>query len=279
MGIAGRAIIRNDDGSVGTKLVRINKPVARIPNLAIHLTAAADREAFAFNLHENCKAILSMDPQNVSSETLPNGLNPCLATLVATECDISVDSIMDLDLQLIDLQPSCIGGASEELLFSGRLDNLCSSFQCVRAIIDTAKEMEESSSSSSYDRNVQMVLMFDHEEVGSNSSQGAGSSMFMDTLRRIDSCLGGGATDSLVRAMRKSFVVSIDMAHAHHPNYPAKHDPCMAPKINQGLVIKHNANQRYATNAFSAVMFKQFGAIAGLPMQEFSVRSDMGCGR
>ena len=81
-----------------------------------------------------------------------------------------------------------------------------------------------------------------------------------------------------MRSLRKSFVVSIDMAHALHPNYTAKHDPTMAPKINGGLVIKHNANQRYATNAISASMFRQFGKLAGVPVQEFSVKSDSGCG-
>ena len=81
-----------------------------------------------------------------------------------------------------------------------------------------------------------------------------------------------------MRSLRQSLVVSIDMAHALHPNYSGKHDPTMAPKINGGLVIKHNANQRYATNPISASMFRQFGKLAGIPVQEFSVKSDSGCG-
>ena len=273
LGIAGRILVRKPDGSITSQLVRIDRPVARIPNLAIHMTSGTERDSFAPNLHDHCKAILSMDPDLVTGETLTNGLHPCLAHLIATECGIATDDIVDMELQLVDLQPSCLGGASDELLFSGRLDNLCSSYQCLRALIDSSKD-----AGGAHQRNIQMAMLFDHEEVGSNSAQGAGSSMFMDTLRRIDTALGG-APDSLLRALRKSYVVSIDMAHAHHPNYAHKHDPAMAPKINKGLVIKHNANQRYATNAHSAVMFREFGTMAGVPMQEFSVRADMGCGR
>lgn len=277
LGIAGRVIARKADGSMEAKLVCIDRPVARIPNLAIHLTSAEERASFAPNLHEHCKAILSMDPSLVETTPLSNGFHPCLASMVAAACGLkSPEDIVDMDLQLIDLQPSVIGGAAEELVFSGRLDNLCSSYQCIRAICDAADECA-ANPSSGYHRNIQMAMIFDHEEVGSNSCQGAGSSMFTDTLSRIDSQLST-TSDSLLRAKRKSLVVSIDMAHAHHPNYPSKHDPCMAPKINRGLVVKHNANQRYATNSSTSVMFKEFANIAGLSMQDFSVRADMGCG-
>lgn len=219
-----------------------------------------------------------MDPTNVNAAPLANGFNSCLAHLVAGELQINPEDIVDLDLQLIDLQPSCVGGASNELVFSGRLDNLCSSYQCIRSIIAASKE-GENLPDSLYHNNIQIAMVFDHEEVGSNSAQGAGSSMFMDTLRRIDASFSTNIPTSLMQSLRKSFVVSIDMAHAHHPNYPAKHDPTMAPKINQGLVIKHNCNQRYATNSVSAVMFREFANINNLPIQEFSVRSDMACGR
>ena len=237
-----------------------------------------ERNSFAPNLHEHCKAILSMDPSQVNAEPLSNGFNSCLTHLISQELHINPEDIVDLDLQLIDLQPSCLGGASDELIFSGRLDNLCSSYQCIRSII-TASQEGEQLPDSLYHHNVQIAMIFDHEEVGSSSAQGAGSSMFMDTLRRIDASFSTNITSSLMQALRKSYVVSIDMAHAHHPNYLSKHDPVMAPKINQGLVIKHNCNQRYATNSISAVMFREFAKISHLPIQEFSVRADMACGR
>jgi aspartyl aminopeptidase len=310
LGIAGRVIIRNADGNFESRLVKINRAVARIPNLAIHLTSGPlslprprpspltflpssfssgdERTSFSPNLHEHCKAILSMDPSNVRAQPLANGFNSCLAHLIAEEIGLSdPEDLVDLDLQLIDLQPSCVGGASDELIFSGRLDNLCSSYQCIRSLISASQEATELPMTSLCHNNVQIVMIFDHEEVGSSSAQGAGSSMFMDTLRRIEanfsldspSTSTSNSSISLMQALRKSYVVSIDMAHAHHPNYPGKHDATMAPKINQGLVIKHNCNQRYATNSLSAVMFREFAKISNLAIQEFTVRADMACGR
>jgi aspartyl aminopeptidase len=123
-----------------------------------------------------------------------------------------------------------------------------------------------------------MLMLFDHEEVGSASTTGAGSSLFMDTLGRINQSLTDGTHSTLMRSLRKSFVVSIDMAHGLHPNYAGKHDASMAPKMHHGLVIKHNCNQRYATNAVSASMFRQIGKLAGVLMQDFTVRADSACG-
>lgn len=278
LGIAGRAIIRGSDGSIDQKLFQINDPIARIPNLAIHLTSGTERESFAPNLQEHGKALLSMDPDFLAlkpteAETEANGgrIHPGLLRLVAKHLDIPSESIEDLEMQLIDLQPSTIGGACQEFIYSGRLDNLCSSYQCLRAVLDTAPTVEPTT--------IKIAMLFDHEEVGSNSCQGAGSSMFIDTLKRIHESLFGATTStSFMRSLRRSFVVSADMAHGLHPNYQGKHDASMAPLINQGMVIKHNANQRYATNALSATVFRRAAKMEGIPVQEFTVRSDSGCG-
>ena len=278
LGIAGRVITRNNSGEISSRLVKIDRPVARIPNLAIHMQTLEERKAFAINLHEHCKAILSMDPSEVSTTIPRNGFHQCLMHLVAENLGLTEDDeVLDMELQLIDTQPSAIGGAKDEFILSGRLDNLCSSFQSVRALIDASSEAN-GNPSSDFHKNIQVILLFDHEEVGSSSTQGAGSSMFMDTLRRIHKNFAPETSDALQQSLRRSLVISIDMAHAHHPNYPAKHDPAMAPRINQGLVIKHNANQRYATNTVGSIMFREFGRLADLPIQEFSVRSDAGCG-
>lgn len=184
LGLAGR-VITEENGIVRTKLVRIDKPVARIPNLAIHLTSGSERESFAPNLQEHAKAILSMDSTFVDmatecTDTAKSArLHPGLLHLIATESKISSESIIDMELQLTDVQPSTVGGASDELIFSGRLDNLCSSYQIIRALADGSSESLESQ------LNIRMAMMFDHEEVGSASCSGAGSSMFMDTLRII----------------------------------------------------------------------------------------------
>jgi aspartyl aminopeptidase len=279
LGLAGRVITQNTAGDMFSKLVKIDHPVARIPNLCIHMQTAEERKAFAINLHDHCKAILTMDPDVVNETAPANGFHPCLMHLITENLDLPADeTVLDMELQLTDTQPSAIGGAKNEFILSGRLDNLCSSFQSTKALIDAASEATVSPESD-FHKNIQIVMLFDHEEVGSASTQGAGSSMFMDTLRRIHKHFADDSSDALQQAFRKSLIVSIDMAHAHHPNYPSKHDPAMAPKINKGLVIKHNANQRYATNSVSAIMFREFGRLADVPMQEFSVRSDMGCGR
>ncbi len=193
LGLAGRAVIKNADGGIDTKLFRIDEPIARIPNLAIHLTAGAEREHFAPNLHEHAKAILSMSqefidtPPSDEEKDASSRIHPALLRLIAEKLDIPSSDIEDVEMQLIDVQPACLGGASDELLFGGRLDNLCSAYQSLRALIDTASDPAVTEQS-----NVKMIMLFDHEEIGSASCVGAGSSMFMDTLKLIHDCLGDG---------------------------------------------------------------------------------------
>lgn len=190
LGVAGRLIIRGEGGRMESRLVRIDEPVARIPCLAIHLTSGAERERFEPNLQEHCQALLSMNPEVVKAkpteaeEEVSSRFHPGLLRLVAARAGLPIEAIEDMELQLIDVQPSAIGGASGEFIFSGRLDNLCSTYQCLRAVID-------SSAGAALDtqRNVCLAMLFDHEEVGSASAQGAGSSLFMDTLRRINAVI------------------------------------------------------------------------------------------
>jgi len=276
LGIAGRAILRGPNGSIDQRLFRIDRPIARIPTLAIHLTSGTERESFAPNLQEHCKALLSINPSfiNATSQGVDasNGrIHYGLRQMVATELGVDASEIEDLEMQLIDVQPSNLGGACNEFLCSGRLDNLCSAYQCLRALIDTPEDAEASS--------IKLTMLFDHEEVGSASCQGASSSLFVDTLKRIhETLLQTSTSSSFMRALRRSFVVSADMAHGLHPNYPGKHDSTMAPVLNGGLVIKHNANQRYATNALSATVFRRAAELGGVKTQEFTVRSDSACG-
>ena len=188
LGIAGR-VISEINGAMKTTLVRIDRPIARIPNLAIHLTSGSERESFAPNLQEHAKAILSMDPSFIDTKvdgveaSTASRLHAGLLHLIAAEANLDAGNIVDMELQLIDVQPSTIGGASGDMIFSGRLDNLCSSYQIMRALIDGSSSDLESQT------NIRMAMMFDHEEVGSESCCGAGSSMFMDTLRLISDSL------------------------------------------------------------------------------------------
>ncbi|CAI5525871.1 unnamed protein product, partial [Closterium sp. Naga37s-1] len=205
--------------------------------------------------------------------------HPLLLQLLASELGCSPASIADFDLQLCDTHPSAIAGALNEFVFSGRLDNLASSFAALQALLAAG---ESESESEEAEGGVSMVLLFDNEECGSDSAQGAGSPLLLDAIRRVNAATGTAAASPsegvVERSLQKSFVVSADMAHCHHPNYPERHEELHQPKMHKGLVIKHNANQRYATTAVTAALFRELATCHGIPVQDFVVRNDTGCG-
>jgi aspartyl aminopeptidase len=195
LGLAGRILHRGSHGEILSTLVQINEPIARIPNLAIHLTSGSERESFAPNLQEHAKALLTfngsllnMTADDVEGSEHTSRIHPALLRLLSQHSGIPASAIEDAELQLIDVQPSTRGGIDGEFIISGRLDNLCSSYQCLRAIIDGSNE------DLSNQTNVRLAFLFDHEEVGSSSYNGAASSLFMDTLRLINSYLLDGST-------------------------------------------------------------------------------------
>ncbi|KAF8365086.1 hypothetical protein HHK36_032910 [Tetracentron sinense] len=197
-----------------------------------------------------------------------------LLQLLATQAGCEPDDICDFELQACDTQPSIVAGAMKEFIFSGRLDNLCMTFCSLKALLDATS----SKSSLEDETGVRMVALFDHEEVGSNSAQGAGSPVMLDALSRITNSFTSSDSKFLEKAIQRSFLVSADMAHALHPNYMDKHEENHQPKLHGGLVIKHNANQRYATNAVTSFIFREIAKMHDLPIQEFVVRNDMACG-
>ncbi|MCL7034112.1 hypothetical protein MKW94_030195 [Papaver nudicaule] len=293
--VAGRLIIRESkDGAVSYshRLVRIQEPIMRIPNLAIHLDRSTD--GFKPNSQTHLVPILATSVKaelnkvaadNVSAESdgkTSNGKkdnddkkhHSLLLQLLASEVGCKPEDICDFELQLCDTQPSIVAGALKEFIFSGRLDNLCMSFCSLKALIDSTS----SESSLENEPGVRMVALFDHEEVGSNSAQGAGSPVMFDALSRVTDSLNSSTSKLLEKAIQKSFVVSADMAHALHPNYMDKHEENHQPKMHGGLVIKHNANQRYATNAVTSFIFREIAEKHNLPIQDFVVRNDMPCG-
>lgn len=199
--------------------------------------------------------------------------HPALPALLAAELGCAADEIQDFELQLCDTQPATLGGAFDEFVYSGRLDNLASCYTSLRAFLAASTP-----ASLAGETGVRMVAHFDHEEVGSASAQGAASPVMMDAMRRVASALAAGQADAVERSVRASFLVSSDMAHAVHPNYADKHEPAHAPRMHGGLAVKHNSNQRYATDAVSSFLFRELGRCAGVPMQEFVTRSDCACG-
>jgi aspartyl aminopeptidase len=287
--IAGRVIVRDKrEGGVSYahKLVRVQEPIMRIPTLAIHLDRTISSEGLKINSQSHLVPVLATAIKNElqksvgengpkeTSENKNTKHHPLLLQLIAKEANCELDDISDFELQLCDTQPSIVAGAMKEFIYSGRLDNLCMSFCSLKALIDSTFAEH----SLDHESGVRMVALFDHEEVGSNSAQGAGSPAMLDALSRITASFNTSNNKLLEKAIQRSFLVSADMAHALHPNYMDKHEENHQPKMHGGLVIKHNANQRYATNAVTAFIFREIAERHQLPVQDFVVRNDMGCG-
>lgn len=199
---------------------------------------------------------------------------PLLVQLLASTLKVDSKDIVDFELNLFDVQPASLGGVRSEFVHSSRLDNLASCFLSLRGLIDhvTNDGLEE-------DSGISMIAMFDHEEVGSSSATGAGSPIVGEAVKRISHVLGQDSPLLYDNVIQKSFVLSVDQAHAVHPNYASKHEKSHGPKMNGGMVIKRNSNQRYATTGLTGLIIREIAKKAGLPpIQEFVVRNDCACG-
>ena len=249
LGVAGRLTM--SDGTAA--LVDVRRPIARVPQLAIHL----DR-----NVNER----LTLDPQQ--------HLHPVWATGTATPGEfaewIAGEAGCDLpafwELCLYVVQPAALLGADESLLAGGRLDNQVSCWAAVDALIAATPGDA-----------IAMIVLNDHEEVGSGSTTGAAGPLLERVLERHVLARGGNR-DSLLRALAASSCVSADNAHAVHPNYTDRHDPAHAPVVNAGPAIKINVNQRYATSSETAALFRRACERAGVPHQVFVSRNNVPCG-
>merc|ERR1712137_690098 len=273
LGIAGRVIVKNSNGELSHQLVNVNKPVVRVPTLCIHLSD--DRENFKFNKETNMVPVISTTKKG---DELP-GEHPnhhqALMKVLSEELQCDPSFIQDFELCLFDTQPSTVGGALDEFVFAPRLDNLCSSFGALEALIGQADNCEGES-------RIRMATLFDHEEIGSTSVTGADSNMIVQVLNRICRCFppqqGQPIEDYVEMAYRNSFLISADMAHAVHPNYASKHQSQHAPALHAGPVIKTNANQRYATSAVTGFLIRELATRNSIPIQDFVVRNDSPCG-
>ncbi|XP_044460713.1 probable aspartyl aminopeptidase isoform X1 [Mangifera indica] len=283
LSVAGRVIVRGSDGSFLHKLVKVERPLLRVPTLAIHLDRAVNKDGFKPNLETHLIPLLATKSEEASPELKEKSSSsskaahhPVLMQILSEELSCEIDDIVSIELNICDTQPSCLGGANNEFIFSGRLDNLASSYCALRALIDSCGSPSDLSSEHA----IRMVALFDNEEVGSDSYQGAGAPTMFQAIRRIVGSLAQEYTGESAydRSIRQSFLVSADMAHGVHPNFSEKHEENHRPEMHKGLVIKHNANQRYATSGVTAFLFKEIAKIHNLPTQEFVVRNDMGCG-
>lgn len=293
LGLSGRVLVRGDDGKITQELVKIDRAVVRIPNLAIHLQTAKEREGFAINKEDHLTPILSMAvkkaletgesasaPEGSANNDVKDGWTeyqePLLLQMIASELNIDVSKICDFEINLFDVQRASLGGAYSEFIHSGRLDNLASCFMAVRGLL----EYTEEDASFDDDADISMIALFDHEEIGSSSATGAGSPIMGEAVERICNAFDADpSSDTYSQSIARSLVLSVDQAHAIHANYASKHEKAHAPKMNDGMVIKRNSNQRYATTGITGFIVREIARKAGLgPIQEFVVRNDCGCG-
>jgi aspartyl aminopeptidase len=252
LGISGRLSVR--DGSViAHRLVRIDDPILRVPQLAIHL--AEDRKS------------LTLDPQRHVNAVWGAGLGTrSFVGYVAEQAGVDPGDVLGADLMTHDLTPSRLTGVDDDFVSAPRLDNQASCYAGLAALLDAAP--------AEY---LPVLALFDHEEVGSTSDHGADSELLLTTLERIVLARGGGREDFL-RRVSGSMVASADMAHATHPNYPERHEPGHLIVVNGGPVLKVHPNLRYATDGRTAAAFALACEQAGVPLQRYEHRADLPCG-
>jgi aspartyl aminopeptidase len=265
--VAGQVVLSKGE-RIESRLVHIKRPILVIPELAIHLSS--NRDHFEYNKENHLKPVLcsllasnKSHPEN--SHKHPEGL----LHLIAEELGCNIEDITDLDLCVVDTNPARLTGLYEEFIASPRIDNLASSFCALQAIAETDNE----------GRDIKFWAGYDNEEVGSVSIMGADSVITTNALNRILTCLVNDApSDFKDVVFRKSFAISADMAHAQHPNYQEKHHPQHAPQMHKGVVLKMNANQRYATDFVGCSVIRALATRHSIPLQEYIVKNDSPCG-
>ena len=263
LSLAGRVTLRGEF-EPRTVLIDFARPILRIPNLAIHLQSELHKEGLKLNAQQHMLPIIGL-------EDSPN-LRDLLASELRAQNQSKVDAsdVLAFDLMTYDVQPSVISGVRGEFIHAPRLDNLASCHAGLTALIGAG--------STPLPQHTRVVVLYDHEEVGSRSAAGAASPLLAGALERTICGFKGGEPQGLERALSRSTLISADMAHAVHPNYPDRHEPEHRPVIGRGPVIKTNANQSYASDAQTAALFAGLCERLGIKPQHFVSRSDLGCG-
>jgi aspartyl aminopeptidase len=261
--IAGRVIVRGEDPfSPETRLLHVKRPLLQISNLAIH-----------FNREVNDGVKLSKQKDMLPILGIINGelekgnmLINIIIEELSKEKEVKKEDILDFDLYLADASPACTFGAHDEFISSGRLDDLSMCYAGLEALLHS-----ETSDTT------KVLAIFDNEETGSQTKQGAASPFLASLLQRIATAQSG-TTEAFHQAVERAFMVSADNAHAWHPNYSEKYDPTNHPVLGGGPVVKFNAAQKYASDAVSAAVFAEICKKAGVPCQRFVNHSDVAGG-
>jgi len=263
LSLAGRVTLRGAP-EPRTLLIDFARPLLRIPNLAIHLQRELNQKGLKLNAQQHMVPILGLGELLPLRELLVSELK------LRNQIEVTASDVLAFDLMAYDVQPSVVSGLQGEFIQAARLDNLASCHAGLTALIGAG--------SAALPQYTRVVALYDHEEVGSRSAQGAASPLLADTLARSICAFEGGESQGLERALSRSTLISVDMAHAVHPNFADRHEPQHRPVIGRGPVIKTNAGQSYASDAQTAGLFAGLCAALGIQPQHFVSRSDLACG-
>jgi len=256
LSIAGRVTLRDDPTP---RLLRVDRPLCRVANIAIHLNREANDKGLGLNKQTHLPPLIGLEGDAEDPRWFED--------FVAGELGVESEQILGYDLMLYDVVPSTVSGLAGEFIHAPRLDNLGSCHAGIEALLNVQD-------AAAHTRG---IALYDHEEVGSRSAEGAMGNFLESVLERVVLATGGDR-ETVHRAVAKSLLVSADMAHAVHPNYADKHEPRHMPRLNQGPVIKVNNQLRYATNADTASRFERFALEADVAVQKFVNRTDLACG-
>lgn len=263
LSLAGRVLLRSADPiHPSTRLLRIDKPILTIPNLAIHFNRQVN-DGVKLSKQKDMLPILGIINDELERKNT-------LLNIISRELDVETTDIIDFDLYLYDTTPAQTVGLHDEFVQSGRLDDLSMVHAGLEALLEAGAE-------DNVPESTQVLAIFDNEETGSGTKQGAASPFLQSIIERIV-LTQGGTKDDYYRCIENSFMVSADNAHAWHPNYSEKYDPTNHPVMGGGPVIKFNAAQKYASDADSAAVFAEVCRLAGVPCQKFVNHSDIAGG-
>lgn len=259
LSLAGRVILKGKSPlHPETRLLNIKRALLQIPNLAIHFNRQVN-DGVKLSKQKDVIPVLGILKDRFEANNL-------LLNLIAEELKVDSNQILDFDLYLYDTTPACTFGLNQEFLSAGRLDDLSMCEAGLEALLATETTDQ-----------TQVLAIFDNEETGSGTKQGAGSPFLASIIERIV-LAQGDSQDGFYRAVEQAFMVSADNAHAWHPNYPEKFDPTNHPVMGGGPAIKINAAQKYATDADGAAVFAEICRLAGVPSQRFVNHSDVAGG-
>jgi aspartyl aminopeptidase len=253
LGVSGRVVMADES----VHLLHVDEAIARIPQLAIHLDRDVSDKGLLLDKQLHMTPVWGLGPSTDGE----------FVDWLAHRLDVRAADVRTWDVMFHDITPATLLGRERAFIASGRLDNLCSSWCAIEALVAHAADPGSSDITT-------IAVLFDHEEIGSESTTGAAGPL----LERVVYRLIGDSEADRHKALSASMCVSADMAHAVHPNYPERHEPMHRPLPNGGPVIKINANQRYATDAITHAAFRRACATAGVPSQVFVSRNSMPCG-